>query len=752
MKQLLLLLLALFLWAGSSLGQITVTIGTGTSITTGTTPTVTPYKTYWQDGQDQYLYTKAELNAAGLGAGNITKLAFNVGGTPSTGTLNGFTIFMQHTTLTSHTTFVTSGWTQCYTGNVIAVTGWNTYTFTTPFNWDGTSNLLIKVCFHNIEYTSTTHVYYTTTPSTVHPYWYGDIGSGCDQTVVRGNGFRPNVQITGQPNITPVLSVFPSSLGFGYIASGNTSPKQTYVLSSTYLTAGPIVVTAPPGFEVSLAPGSGFGNSVSVSYTPPTLANTTIYVRFVPTTPNTEYSGNITNVGGSASANVAVTGTTWEFKKMYCYVAQDLTSSLPEGPAYFYANAPGTITSLAPTTSDQFIDAGTWADGVWYGSEYYDATGHTGGGWWTINPTNGVMTKIADFDKGFAGLAYNKNTNTMYGVEWTGTTNNLYTINRFTGVFTFLGSFGTGPMINLASDGINLYSININDDKLYKIDPSVPNAVAVGPTGFDFSYSQGMEYDYDNNIMYVCGYTTTGQFMTANLTTGACTLIGGFQGGSEITGFAIPYIPPMPGRQLSLNLLIEGLHDGLRVMHEAMNYNGTDFVPKWGAGIADQITVKLVDRSTGAVVYTAHNVALNTDGTALANVPAVLSGEYFIYILNRNCITIASAVAVLFSTPTISYDFTSNSMDTYSSNVKNVGGYFCMFSGDITDVSHPFPNAPVQDGVIDIDDSVYTYDNVNNGSVGYLPDDVDGNGVTEIDDVYLVYDNIILGVSAQLPF
>lgn len=45
-------------------------------------------------------------------------------------------------------------------------------------------------------------------------------------------------------------------------------------------------------------------------YTGAALAATTIYVRFKPTSPNTNYSGNVTNSGGGATTeNVAVTGT-----------------------------------------------------------------------------------------------------------------------------------------------------------------------------------------------------------------------------------------------------------------------------------------------------------------------------------------------------------------------------------------------------------------------------------------------------------
>lgn len=238
-------------------------------------------------------------------------------------------------------------------------------------------------------------------------------------------------------------------------------------------------------------------------------------------------------------------------RKIYCYIAYDPSAGLPEGPAWTSVQHPESITSLAATTSDQFISAGTWANGIWYGSEYYDATLLSGGGWWTIDPVNGAMTKIGDYDKGFTGITYNPATGIMYGTYYNSTNANseLYTINIVTGEPTLVGVFTTQLIINLASDGTQfLYGFGLGDDQLYKIDPSVPSAVAVGATGFDFNYGQDMEYDFTNGIMYAAGYYTpdagatyTGHLMTVNLTTGACTDIGMFQGDSEITGMALPY-------------------------------------------------------------------------------------------------------------------------------------------------------------------------------------------------------------------
>ncbi len=112
--------------------------------------------------------------------------------------------------------------------------------------------------------------------------------------------------------VPPALTVIPTTLDLGYIVSGGTSLEYSYALSGTNLTGAPgnILVTAPSNFEVSLTSAYGFSTSVNVPYTGTSLASTTIYVRFKPTTPNINYNGNITNsVGGAVTQNVAVTGT-----------------------------------------------------------------------------------------------------------------------------------------------------------------------------------------------------------------------------------------------------------------------------------------------------------------------------------------------------------------------------------------------------------------------------------------------------------
>ena len=125
-----------------------ITLGTGTTAYSGH-----PYSASYMDERSQYIITKSDLLASGWSTLTpvLHSIAFQVS-TPSSTTLSSFTIRVAHTTSASYSngSFIsgTSSVTT-YTGSVTTINGWNTYTFSTPFNYNQTMNLLITVSFNN---------------------------------------------------------------------------------------------------------------------------------------------------------------------------------------------------------------------------------------------------------------------------------------------------------------------------------------------------------------------------------------------------------------------------------------------------------------------------------------------------------------------------------------------------------------------------------------------------------------------------
>ncbi|MCI0474222.1 MAG: T9SS type A sorting domain-containing protein, partial [Ignavibacteria bacterium] len=171
---------------------------------TGTVSTGWPYYTFYMDSRTQMLYTAAEIIAAGGGTGMITQVGFNVI-SASSQVMNGFKVRLQHTTVGSISSFLSTGWTTVYDGTyTVPGTGLQYVTLTTPFAWNGTSNVLVEICFNNSSYTSNTTVNGTAATGRV-AHNHSDLSSGDGCTGITS----PGSTYTTLPNIcfklTPVL-------------------------------------------------------------------------------------------------------------------------------------------------------------------------------------------------------------------------------------------------------------------------------------------------------------------------------------------------------------------------------------------------------------------------------------------------------------------------------------------------------------------------------------------------------------------
>ncbi len=126
------------------------------------------------DSRSQYIWTAAELSAAGVVAGDITGVSFHFGLPGSE--LKNLKIRMKHSSLTALTpdSYETSGFQTVYSLNTtIPSAGIITFNLLTPFMWNGTSNIVIDLSFDN------------TAPGVANPVL--GINTGWNSGVVAGN-------------------------------------------------------------------------------------------------------------------------------------------------------------------------------------------------------------------------------------------------------------------------------------------------------------------------------------------------------------------------------------------------------------------------------------------------------------------------------------------------------------------------------------------------------------------------------------
>ncbi|MDX1349824.1 MAG: LamG domain-containing protein, partial [Putridiphycobacter sp.] len=118
------------------------------AIGSGTVTTMNPFGTANDRQHTQLLWTANELLAAGVTAGDIAKLRFDVATLGSS--LNNLTIKIKHTSSTTVTGYEVGGFSTVYHLNTtLSGSGIQTINLTNPFYYNGTDNLLIDISYHN---------------------------------------------------------------------------------------------------------------------------------------------------------------------------------------------------------------------------------------------------------------------------------------------------------------------------------------------------------------------------------------------------------------------------------------------------------------------------------------------------------------------------------------------------------------------------------------------------------------------------
>ena len=466
--------------------------------------------------------------------------------------------------------------------------------------------------------------------------------------------------IIGTPS--PSLSVTPASLNLGYVINGGTSTEQTYTISGVNLTGAPgnITISAPSNFEVSLTTGSGFGSSVDVPYSSATLASTTIFVRFKPTSANTNYNGNVTNAGGGATTqNVAVSGTS---VISYC-------TSVPQTSSGYITNVTlntinnttgvGTYTNYTSTISTNLVIGQTYPITI-----TIVAGGSNRFGWsWIDWNKNGDFT-----DDGVGYSLGNRNSNgtltsniTVPAGATLGTTRMRVSLkfnaaptscesNQFGEVEDYAIVVVCNSTLTLSSTaGTNEQTVCINDpitNITYTTSADVTGANVTGlPAGVTGSFNAG--------TVTISGTptTTTGSPFTYNITTsgGSCTA-------ATATGtITVNASPAITGQPVSPSSVCAGTNSSTFTVVAS----GAGLNYQWERGISSVYTpISGSTTPNDGATYSNYNSATLT----VANATAGMDGYTYRCVVSGTCSpTVTSNGAATLSVnalPTITTDAT----------------------------------------------------------------------------------------------
>jgi len=393
--------------AASSSGIVpgtSIASGTGTAYTSSSGyPTF--FGNYWRQDWSQMVYTASELQAMGLSEGDITSLVFNIGAVPSPTTINGYSISLGATANNTLSDFETTALTTVF-GPVdysVAASGDITITFSTPFNWDGTSNIIIDVrgsgafgsANATTQYSTTTGntVVYAYTSSNNSTFWTSNPSA---TTSTR----RPNVKFGGQ-----ILS--DTTADYTWTWSDGTSTVLTAASGSVTLPAS--ATTTYTVTATNVVPGCSDSQSVTVTANPlPTAPSTLASTHCgnqVPTASVADTNSFTTPTynwyDAATAGNLLQTGTATTFDSpvgvtttLYVSVINPttlceslrtpVTITVTSAPAFSISSSSATICNGASTAVVTATGTSSFNDFVW--SPAVGVTGDSSTGW-IFNPT-----------------------------------------------------------------------------------------------------------------------------------------------------------------------------------------------------------------------------------------------------------------------------------------------------------------------------------------------------------------------------
>lgn len=219
--------------------QITVSLGSGTMATSPTPSGTSPYNLNAANRVMQFVYTASEIKAAGGVQGEILSLAWKVKDTVTT-SIPDYGIWMKQTTATNVTSHDNANLKQVKNryNYPHGSPGWQTQSLDTAFYWDGSKNILVHVCYGNINATSASGTVYVY--NNVSNQSRGEEGklSVCGSTSTTAFSSKPFIQFVIDPDCIAPSNISANNVGtnnadIAWKPSLNKPKGYEYVLSSS---------------------------------------------------------------------------------------------------------------------------------------------------------------------------------------------------------------------------------------------------------------------------------------------------------------------------------------------------------------------------------------------------------------------------------------------------------------------------------------------------------------------------------------
>ena len=194
-----------------------------------------------------------------------------------------------------------------------------------------------------------------------------------------------------------------------------------------------------------------------------------------------------------------------------------------------------------------------------------------------------------------------------------------------------------------------------------------------------------------------------------------------------------------PPKYSHIKLYLEGFYNqSEQMMVAAMN----DSTYQYGSNITDHITLMLANPYFPYTITDTFELALQTNGILIFDVPCWINGYHYLRIKSRNHLETWSMYAISFDSDSTYYDFSTSADKAAGENQKQVSsGMYAILVGDVN-----------QDGVVDISDLVDMDSDITDGTLGYIVYDLNGDGVIDISDLVKIDENLTTGAVVFEPY